>query len=273
MIEWTRPTERKTKGGGPRCTGGGYVYMRTRRWRDLRAVSNIIAVMLLVAMTVVAASVLYAFKPPVPQATSAVYYTVETGTTAPTWGDLTDCANVNDPSTCSQQPAVDIIFTTQSPGTMPVANLEFYFICNGTIYFQSTLPNMLYIPTTNHGANFNCVGPNANCLGTCGTYNPAQVFGYSIPFSRLGFFWQLNPNATYLQDGDSIVMYIHSSTSPHDVGSTLPDTDDYHGMPAWCFAKAGSLNPPSNCYIKLVYLGPPQATVVDIPVSQLSAPT
>jgi flagellin-like protein len=248
------------------------VSIRTRGWRQRRGVSNIIAVILLVAMTVILAAVLFAFRPPIPSATSAIYYTIDTGTTAPTWGDLTDCANVNDPSTCAQQPAVDLIFTTQSPGTMPVADLDFYFICNGTVYFESSLPNMLYIPTTNHAANFNCVEPGGNCLQKCGKYDPAQVFGYDIPFSRLGFFWQLTPNATYLSDGDSIVLYVHSTTAPHDVGSTRPDTDDYHGIPAWCFAAPGTLNPPNNCSIKIVYTGQPQSTVVDIPVSQLSAP-
>ncbi len=246
--------------------------MRTFRRRASRGVNNVIAVILLVAMTVIAVAILAAFKPPVPTATSAIYYTIDTGTTAPTWGDLTDCSNVNDPSTCAQQPAVDIIFTTQSPGLMPVADLTFYFICNGTVYFESTLPNMLYIPTTNHAANFNCVEPGGNCLQTCGNYNPAEVFGYDIPFSRLGFFWQLTLNATYLSDGDSIVLYIHSTTAPHDVGSTKPDTDDYHGIPAWCFATPGSNNPPNNCYIKIIYSGPPQSTVVYIPVSQLAAP-
>ncbi len=246
--------------------------IRTHRHRASRGVSNIIAVILLVAMTVVLAAVLFAFKPPIPNATSSIYYTIETGTTAPTWGDLTDCGDITDPSSCAQQPAVDIIFTTQSPGTMPVADIEFIFICNGTVYFESTLPNMLYIPTTDHAANFNCVEPGGNCLQTCGNYDPATVFGYDIPFSRLGFFWQLTPNATYLSDGDSIVMYIHSTHSPHDVGSTSPDTDDYHGMPAWCFAQGTSLNPPNLCTIELVYLGQPQSVLVTIPVSLLSQP-
>jgi flagellin-like protein len=246
--------------------------MRTHRRRGHRGVANIVAVILLVAMTVVLVAVLAAFRPPVPSSVSSIYYTVDTGTTAPTWGDLTDCANIDDPSTCAQQPAVDIIFTTQSPGTMPVADIDFIFICNGTVYFQSTLPNMLYIPTTNHAANFNCVEPGGNCLQNCGTYNPSEVFGYDIPFSRLGFFWQLSPNATYLQDGDSIVMYIHSTTAPHDVGSTNPDTDDYHGIPAWCFATPGTANPPNLCKIELVYTGSPAAVLVTIPVSQLAAP-
>ena len=230
-------------------------------------------------MTVVLAAVLFAFKPPIPNATSSIYYTVDTGTTAPTWGDLTDCTNINDPSTCSQRPAVDLIFTTQSPGVMPVADLEFIFICNNTVYFDSTLPNMLYIPTTNHAANFNCVQPGGNCLQTCGKYDPAAVFGYDIPFSRLGFFWQLTPNATYLSDGDSIVLYIHSTTAPKDTGNPgctgstgLCDTDDYHGIPTWCFAQPGQLNPPNNCKIELVYLGQPQSVLVTIPVSELAAP-
>jgi flagellin-like protein len=255
----------------PRCYDRVYVFMRTRHPRKRRGVNNIIAVILLCAMTVVLAAVLYAFKPPVPNAASQIYYTVDTGTTAPTWGDLTDCADSTDPSTCAQQPAVNIVFTTQSPGLMPTADLEFIFICNGTVFFSSTFPNMLYVPTTNHAANFNCVEPGGNCLQTCGKYNPAQVFGYDIPFSRLGFFNPLNPNATYLQDGDNIVLYIHSTTAPHDVGSTQPDTDDYHGIPAWCFVTASNpLNPPSNCKIEIVYLGQPQSVLLTIPVSQLS---
>ncbi len=247
-------------------------YVSMRRPRP-RGVSNIIAVMLLVAMTVIAAAVLFAFKPPIPTAPSTIYYTVENGVTAPTWGDLTDCANIDDPSTCAQQPAVDIIFTTQSPSTMPLSSIEFYFICNGTVYFQASLPNMLYVPTTNHAANFNCVGASSNCLGVCGDYNPAKVFGTDIPFSRLGFFWPLNANETYLTDGDSIVMYIHSDKVPEDVNNPKPgDPDDYHGMPSWCFPAAGAVNSPSNCEIELVYEGPPQAVVLTIPVATLAPP-
>jgi hypothetical protein len=67
------------------------------------------------------------------------------------------------------------------------------------------------------------------------------------------------------------VLYIHSTTAPHDVGSTQPDTDDYHGIPAWCFVTASNpLNPPSNCKIEIVYLGQPQSVLLTIPVSQLS---
>ncbi len=232
-----------------------------------RGVASTIAVTLLVALTVVAGTILWLYKPPVPSQPSTLYYHVETGITAPTWGDLTDCADISNPQTCAVQPALDIIFTTQSPGQMALANIEFVFLCNGTVYLQSTLPGILYIPSTNHGANFNCIGANANCLGKCGTFDPAKIFGYQIPFNRLGFFWQLSPNATYLQDGDSIVMYIHSQTQPRDVGSSKPDTDDYHGMPPWCFTLMNA------CTLELVYLGPPAVTVVQIPVQTLANPS
>lgn len=249
--------------------------MRTRRLRRHRGISNLIAVVLLVAITVVLATLLYAFRPPVPQASSALYYSTQGGLTLPTFGDKTDCVNSDDPSTCSQLQAVQIVFTTQSPGTMPVGALQFYFLCNGTTYLQSTLPHMLYIPTTSHAQNFNCVA-GENCLGKCGAYDPGKVFGYQIPFNRLGFFWQLTPNATYLQDGDSIILYIHSAVAPHDCSSTgcshAPDTDDYHGIPAWCFASPSGAPPTSSCSVQIVYTGSPATTVLTIPVSALDVP-
>lgn len=248
--------------------------MRVHR-RNRRGVSNLLAVMLLVAITVILAGILYAFKPPVPEATSSLYYSTQAGLTLPTFGDSTDCVNINNPSTCSQLQAVQIVFTTQSPGTMPVGALEFYFLCNGTVYLQSTLPHMLYIPTTSHSANQMCFS-GENCLGKCGNYDPSQVFGRLIPFNRLGFFWQLTPNATYLQDGDSIILYIHSAVAPHDCSSSGcspdPDTDDYHGIPAWCFASPSGAPATSSCSIEIVYTGSPATTVLTIPVSALDVP-
>jgi flagellin-like protein len=247
-----------------------------RAWhRNRRGVSNLLAVMLLVAITIILVAFLYAFKPPVPQASSSLYYSTQGGLTLPTFGDSTDCVNILQPSTCSQLQAVQIVFTTQSPGTMPIGSLQFFFLCNGTVYLQSTLPHMLYIPTTSHSVNANCVA-GENCLGKCGVYDPGQVFGHLIPFNRLGFFWQLVPNATYLQDGDSIILYIHSPVAPHDCSSSgcssAPDTDDYHGIPPWCFASPGGAPPASSCSIQIVYTGSPASTVLTIPVSALAVP-
>ena len=232
--------------------------------RGHRGVSSIIAAILMVLMTVVLFFILLSFRPPLPQQQSSLYYSIQSGITAPTWGDLTDCADITNPGSCSQQPAVDIIFSGQSPPTMPVSSLEFYFFCNGTVYLHSTLTNMIYVPSTNHGTNFNCGGTNSNCLGKCGTFDPSQVFGYQIPFNRLGYFWQLHPNATYLSDGDSIMLYLHSSVYPLDQSHGGYDTDDYHGIPSWCFTVQNA------CTLKIVYDGPPQAAVLTIPVQSLA---
>jgi hypothetical protein len=226
-----------------------------------------VAVVLLVLLTVLLMSFLVAFKPPLPQARSSLYYSVQTGLTAPTWGDGTDCANISNPQSCSVLPAIDIVFTTQSPGTMPVTSLEFYFFCNGTIYLQSSFPNIEYVPSTSHGANFDCTGANANCLGVCGTFNPALDFnhGNPIPFNRLGYFWQIHPNATYLNDGDSIMLFLHKAGYPIDLKTGGADSDDYHGVPPWCFTVANA------CEIKIAYTGQPATTVLDIPVASLAS--
>src|SRR5271155_1635314 len=65
----------------------GYVGRR----RQARGVSNIIATILLVAITIVAGVFLWTFKINTPSAAPQLSFSIRSGTSNPVWGDPTDC--------------------------------------------------------------------------------------------------------------------------------------------------------------------------------------
>lgn len=92
-------------------------------------------------------------------------------------------------------------------------------------------------------------------------------------YNRLGFYDPLKLNATLLEPGDAFILYVHTANSVFEAPSpietqatwNLPDTDDYHGAPQWCFNVAGA------CTIYLVDSGVHPSTVLaTIPVTELA---
>ena len=228
-----------------------------------RAVTPIIATILLLAITIVAAAVLYSavnFTPP-PSATQ-VYYRVQGGLTEPVYGDGSDCTTTNGVQTCDTLAAAEILVqSTQPTSGIQVNSLTFRFTCNGTIYLEAPLAAMEWVP----GSNV-IPGPNAPQLGHCGTYTPPNA-----AFNRLAYFVQLTPGDPILSAGDDIVFFLHGfmcgsgsvlggsfEPNPHPGGGGSPPCgdDDYHGGPTWCYTV-----PSSDCTISLIS---PTNTVLSI---------
>jgi flagellin-like protein len=206
-----------------------------------RGASPIIATILLLSMTVVLVAVAGEFKPPLPPAPSQLYYNLVSDASTPTWGDGSDCKTVNGSQVCASLPAIDIVFTQQSPSFVPISALYFYFMCNGTVYLGAPLAALEWVPGST-------ASPPANApqLQRCGTYVPPQA-----AFNRLVFFEQLSPKASALGDGDTIVVTAHSFEPPNcpNPGANGQCDDDFHGAPAWCYTSAAS-----QCAILVEYV-------------------
>jgi hypothetical protein len=230
---------------------------RTRPTARRRAVTTIVAAVLLVALTVVAGAVLWAMTFRLPSATATVEYVAVGDQSEPVWGDCTDC---NSCSTgvvikCDVLPATYIVFTSHSPDPIPLSSLSFEFTCNGTSYLNASLDKMEMLP-----GQVWTPGPSSPSLGRCGTFDPHTLKHVAkIWFNRLAFFRQVSPNATVLKNGDAIVVYIDSNNS-----WVQHDTDDFHGVPPWCFTVVNA------CTIYIGYSGPPAQIIAAVPMTALS---
>ena len=220
--------------------------MRMRWRRGRRAVTPIIANILLLGMTVTAGALLFAFRPDLPQSPSSLYFSTYQGPGEPAWGDGSDCSNVNGVQQCKVLPSLDIILTASNPSSLLVSSLQIYFFCNGTIYLSATLNKVAWVP----GSTGTVGTTGAPQLGKCGTYVPPKA-----GFNRLLYFHQLTAASAHMENGDTIVLY-----SATFVGGD----DDFHGAPVWCFSTPGA------CTIDIVYGGPPQAALAQIPLYGLT---
>jgi flagellin-like protein len=206
-----------------------------------RAVSSIIATVFLVAMTVTAGAVLAAFRPPLHSAPSQINYIANGDATTETWGDGSDCKNVNTNQTCFSLPAIDVVLTQFSPSVISISDLYFYFFCNGTVYLGGPLAAMEWVPGSTA-----MVSPDAPQLGSCGTFVPPKA-----AFNRMVFFEQQIPGDFYLQPGDRIVLTAHTFEPPNcpAPGPMGQCDDDFHGAPEWCYLI------PSACSMEMYYSG------------------
>ncbi|MCL4324194.1 MAG: hypothetical protein M1144_01855 [Candidatus Thermoplasmatota archaeon] len=211
-----------------------------RRLRLRRAVTPIIATILLLALTIVAAGVLYAsltLNLP-PQATN-LYYSVGTPFQEPAYGDGSDCTlnKTTGQEMCQSIPAVRILITGTVPSNgIPTSSVTFVFQCNGTTYLRGTLQAITWVPGSSSP-----VPSTAPQLGMCGSFVPPKA-----SFNRLAFFQQLTPGSPVIHVGDSIVFFV----------GTIPGDDDFHGAPSWCFTSGDSA-----CTIILIGPSGPVATI------------
>jgi len=264
--------------------------MRRSRWhRDpSRGIANTIAAVLLVAIMIVAGVLLWTLKLNPPAPTPALYYTANSGVSYPVWGDPTDCWPVlphspsyylgngsGDPrwntymnawwddceygttGTYNVMNATEIVIT-QISQSIPLADVQFNFICHNTtptpmttFLVRGSLADMAWFPGSSE-----TLSPNAPYLASCGTFNASGYGGgaNSVYYNRLGFFKTLAANPTIITPGDSIVIYVNTydavleAPNPIEPQSTwnLNDIDDYHGAPGWCFTS------PNACEVVLV---------------------
>ncbi|MHB8352053.1 MAG: hypothetical protein ACYDFT_05100 [Thermoplasmata archaeon] len=284
--------------------------------------ANIIAAVLLVALTLVAGTTLWTLSFRFPSTGITLTYIANAGLKSPVWGDPTDCTPVGYPetgtnnwtaqeivtglyygywpggnygawdyysgtykvgyvapgnyvATCASEignfslmNATSVTITSVSPGNVPLSEVNFYFICHNTtpvaqttILVGGSLAAMTWFP----GATTS-PAPNAPTLGSCGTFD-ANGFGggaFGTLYNRLAIFVPINPGATVLQPGDTIVLYVHTPGAVYDPNANGgwggPDSDDFHGAPSWCFTQPGA------CSIELVYSGSPNQVLANIPI-------
>lgn len=210
--------------------------------RPRRGVSPIIGTILLLTITVIFAAVLAAFRPPLPSAWFSLGWEASGVGSEGTWGDGTDCTEVNGVQSCLVLPAIDIVFPNP-PAGVEVSQLELFFLCNNTVYLNATFAQLEWVPGSTGTVTG---GPQ---LGECGS-------GFVPPrasWNRLVFFQQINPGYAFLEAEDTLVLYAHTFTTWTD--------EDFHGAPLWCYTIPGA------CEILIYYIGSsPPPLVAAIPL-------
>ncbi len=241
-----------------------------RRWRGFRldgrrrrgGVAEIIATLLLVAITVALVFVLYLFRFPLSPPPPLVSYQVVTGMTRPVWGDPTDCY----PNTLPNPPsyylgpgksntlyteymdawwddceygssgtyrnmnvtAIQIVDVSQ---TIPLADLEFQFVCTNktpsyvqTNFVEGPLDAMEWEPGTNEN-----LSSSAPTLGDCATSHPNGNGANSVYYNRLGYFDPLfDYHLTYLAPGQTIYIYVHTPDSVLEAPNPIEAVDKWN---------------------------------------------
>jgi len=203
---------------------------RRRLRRRASGVSPIIASILLVAITVVSATVLYSFRPSLSNPPLRLDTYVSTIANEPAWADGSECKNVNGEQQCTTLPAIAITFVSPSP--IPLDDLQFVFLCNSTVYISSSLTAMEWVP-----GSVGTVGTGPQ-VSSCGSFTPPKTM-----WNRVAFFDQLTPGTLVLEPGDMLVFYAHTFLTFKD--------DDFHGAPEFCYSV------PNACTLDIYYTGLP----------------
>jgi FlaG/FlaF family flagellin (archaellin) len=235
-------------------------YFRRRRPHPVRAVSSVIAVILLLALTVILVAVVATFRFNLPTQSPKIWYTAEGNESEEAWGDPTDCTNTTIYAACDSLPAVFISVTAFTPSYISLSQLELVFMCNGTELMNGSLKALEVVPGS--GAN---PGSGSPVLQNCGTWDWGSGLGTSGTFfNRLLYYQQRTPGIPGIQQGDILVVYSHPKLDFTDRSGYFPD-DDYHGAPLWCFTVQNA------CTLYIDYLSGKQTSLVfSISLFQLS---
>lgn len=284
------------------------VSARTRSGR--RAASPIIAAVFLVGMTIVAGTVLWSFRLNLPSAPVQIWYQAVSPSPTQAYADGSDCKNVGPPMNQTQvwEPltGIDIVVTHFQPSAMPLASLQLYFLCQGTVYLSGTVASLAWVPG-NTGIIGGGPGSGVPALGMCGDYTPP-----SAAFNRFMFFEQVTPGDSNLQAGDQFVIFAQGFSPPYcafapstsnicwltasqeavvQASTAFPSScpnpayaagdhpaangsyglnacdDDYHGVPTpQCYTVAGA------CTLDVVDLGQQSSLALSVSMVNLFAP-
>ncbi|HEV8049166.1 MAG TPA: type IV pilin N-terminal domain-containing protein [Thermoplasmata archaeon] len=222
-----------------------------RRPSSIRAVSSVISVILLLAVTVILIAVVATFRFNLPTSSPHVWYTASGNESEQAWGDPTDCTNTTIYAACDPLPAVFVSMTSFTPSYISLSQLYLVFICNGTELMNGSLKALEVVPGT--GSN---PGSGSPVLKNCGTWNWGSGLGTSgTYFNRLLYYQQKTPGIPGIQQGDTLVVYSHPKLDFADRSGYNPD-DDYHGAPLWCFTVQNA------CTLYLDYISGKQTSLV-----------
>jgi flagellin-like protein len=200
-----------------------------------------------------------------------------------------------------------IIFSTISSNDIPLADLNFTFVCNGalapypyqdnttTVLVTGTLDTMTWNPGLS-----TTVPADAPLLHNCGGFDMGAEAGVSFgsEFDRLMIFAPIvatpgGQPASLLAVGDTIYVYIHNGGWPLDYACVV-NGQPWAGDAAICPPAPGHANgiiggplldvddyhgappwcfsTPGACTIYLTYTGSPSALIATIPVYNLAPP-
>lgn len=139
----------------------------------------------------------------------------------------------------STMPSTQIIISAHSPSAIPLDDIDFTFVCYNstatggtTILVNGTLASMTWFPgLTSEPAS------DAPLLGYCGNFNAGGFEGaaYGTYYNRLGLFVPLSQGITTLENGDTLILYLHTSTETVGGRTIVPPLD------FMCVANAGGV--------------------------------
>lgn len=225
--------------------------MRTlghRRRPHRRAVSSIIATILLLAMTIVAGTILWTFHFYTPAQAPVVSFVFRSGGSNPVWGDPTDCqplgswsyplaatydtqwtddwrAQCDDSVTgnFSSLNTSQVIIDGLSSSGIPTADMNFTFVCNGayapapyteaktTVLLTASFAQLTWFPGQT------ATVPDGPYLGYCGGFDMSdEEAAYGSLFTRLVIYVPLTNNTPYMTNGGTLLVYIHNGGYPLD---------------------------------------------------------
>ncbi|HZY93144.1 MAG TPA: archaellin/type IV pilin N-terminal domain-containing protein [Thermoplasmata archaeon] len=177
-----------------------------------RGASPIIATLFLIGITITAGVTLWSFRVQLPSSTIHIWYQTVSPNTMHPYGDGSDCIDVgsgaNKTQICQSLPGIDIVVTNFEPSHLPLASLQFYFLCDGTVYLSGSLSEMAWVP--GDPRTIGAGNGTTPTLGNCGTYTPP-----SAAFNRFMYFQQLTPSDPNLEAGDQLVISAQSFAPPY----------------------------------------------------------
>jgi flagellin-like protein len=244
--------------------------MRPRRgWhrRRRRGVAEILGAILLIALTIIAGTILWSFRFYTPPATPIVTFQFSSGNSHPAWGDPTDCAPQGTwtyPLPAADWPAYSndwydecyiaatgnfsvlnstelIVSGISATSALPLNEVDFTFVCNNassnggtTELVTGSFDSMTWLPGQETQAP-----ADAPSLGYCGSFDaggwsfmPGLTPANGTLYNRLGFFDPLRANETTLTEGDTFVLYLHQGGDPISYLCVLSKMGDYSWYPA-----------------------------------------
>jgi len=221
---------------------------RPRRWRrrSRRGISEVIGAILLIALTIVAGTILWTFHIYTPASPPTMTILIRSGGSNPVWGDPTDCQpwgynKTNLPGggaaltqwfnkwndACedtvdgnfSTLNSSEFVIAAHSPSTILLSQIEFTFVCNNasnlggtTVLVNGSLASMTWFPGVSDQP-----AAGAPYLGYCGNFDAAsRTAANGIYYNRLGLFVPLQQGDDALETGDTFILYIHNGGFPLD---------------------------------------------------------
>lgn len=263
------------------------LHHRRRRPTGRRAVSEVIATILLLAIMIVAGTILWTFHfyTPPPAPTVSIKYS--SGGSNPVWGDPTDCQPLGTwtyplptsedtewgtdwwnqceyfseddyptPGNFTPMNTSEIIFHQISSSDLLLSDINLTFICNGAYAPAPYTEDATTVLLTGTLADMTWfpgtegqAPANSPLLGDCGGFDMGAEAGAAFGnlFTRLTIFTPLTMTSPYLANGDFLLLYIHNGGWPLDF-ACIEGSPTAPEPPSQPWADDASVCPPTTAH-------------------------